>query len=665
MVIALAVLVGAIHSAHIYHLFENDRYFSALSSLERDLSFRTEMGLYYSYYKTVIEASSFTEGVNRLVYDNITEYPDTINTLKRFNLYPEVVLGGMYRVVSRLMTPFEIKSVECYQIQRGYGQPPIETCSGIGDPHYFYIYCVFGLNSLLPVAILLLSLYLSENLLGGIVSVLMFFYNHGEATRVMWTPPLRESFSMPFLYLQLLVLTWIIKKKSSVLTDYILYGVISLLFMLPWQFAQFTLLTQVLCLQAVYSIRLIPQTKFIALLCSLGLSLLFNTVLQFGNTLLLFSYLAFSIPACLVIASLQNLFNKLHWTPLIAFCELIVAVTFTVIMKGVLSFQLGIQDDAHIGAILLSKFTSYQDFHTQLYTCSAEFDFISLNYFGKLSLTLLFPIVFLIISNIGWQTLLLVFNGNPQIKEEISQSHENKSNKKNVKVETTAIEAAYVYHALQCLCFSGMAILLMRLKLFLTPQMSILAGLLTNTKVFRKLSGNHRVSMTYILIIISSISGLWNLSDQMNIIGEYNNPEMEGLVNWINSSTSKDAVFAGGMPIMATVKLTTGRPIVNHPHYEHSGIRERTKLIYTIYSKRDAQEIFNNLRRLQVQYIIMEDIWCNKQYRQGCAFHDIYLMDFPQDKNQPIFCLLVTKKIPPQFKEVFINKNYQVLQLVT
>ena len=40
----------------------------------------------------------------------------------------------------------------------------IPTCvyslSGIGDPHYFYIYCVFGLNSLLPVAILLLSLYL-------------------------------------------------------------------------------------------------------------------------------------------------------------------------------------------------------------------------------------------------------------------------------------------------------------------------------------------------------------------------------------------------------------------------------------------------------------------------------------------------------------------------
>ncbi|GMS88643.1 hypothetical protein PENTCL1PPCAC_10818, partial [Pristionchus entomophagus] len=50
-----------------------------------------------------------------------------------------------------------------------------------------------------------------------------------------------------------------------------------------------------------------------------------------------------------------------------------------------------VEDDAHIGEILRSKFTDFASFHTRLYTCSAEFGFIQQETLEKLTNTGLLP----------------------------------------------------------------------------------------------------------------------------------------------------------------------------------------------------------------------------------------------------------------------------------
>ncbi|VDM55941.1 unnamed protein product [Angiostrongylus costaricensis] len=101
-------------------------------------------GLYFSYYKTIINAESYYTGLQQITNDNLTEYGHTINTLKRFNLYPEVLLSFAYRQFKRITNTLGWKLERCWTINRG-DLAPVESCEGIGNSHYFYIRHVFAL----------------------------------------------------------------------------------------------------------------------------------------------------------------------------------------------------------------------------------------------------------------------------------------------------------------------------------------------------------------------------------------------------------------------------------------------------------------------------------------------------------------------------------------
>ena len=104
----------------------------------------------------MFEAESSLEGLKNLYANNITEYPDTINVLERFNLYPELFLGLTYRFLDR----HQWISKVCWTVNRGDDLPPVQICEGLGDPAYFYLAGVWTFAGLTAFALFMISTYL-------------------------------------------------------------------------------------------------------------------------------------------------------------------------------------------------------------------------------------------------------------------------------------------------------------------------------------------------------------------------------------------------------------------------------------------------------------------------------------------------------------------------
>ncbi|XP_031552907.1 probable C-mannosyltransferase DPY19L1 [Actinia tenebrosa] len=663
LVIFLAFCAGVLHSKHVSHMFENERFFSHLSALERELSFRTEMGLYYSYYKTIVEAPNFFDGVYDIMHCNVTEFPDTVNTLKRFNLYPEVVLGFMFRCYEQLASYFNYQTKVCYTVNRGQGLPPVQSCEGLGELSFFYVFFIFSLSGLMMACFFILCYYLSGSILGGILGTLCYFYNHGEATRVMWTPPLRESFSYPFLVAQLLVVTYTIKSVTVNWWNILLVAVTTITFMIPWQFAQFVLLTQTCALFGLYALRFLTSHKLCIILYGLAIAHAVNFVFQFGNSMLLSSFFLSALISTLVIAKLETPISKLPNQICIWLVQAVIFVVGTFSIKISIAKSLGIEDDAHIVSILKSKFSNYQDFHTSLYTCAPEFDFIERETFTKLSKTLLLPAAILslavVLSKIAIDEWKFWFGTGT--KSETKEEKEEES--PNDVQPNPKPNAEYFYHVLQAIAFIMMAVIIMRLKLFGTPALCVLASLLASRKFFGFIGDKRRHQAIVIcLIAMMTVQGYQNLRVQFNTSGEYNNPDLEDLVEFITTRTSRDSVFAGAMPTMATVKLCTKRAIVNHPHYEDVGIRERTHKVYQIFSRKPPKVVWNTLNSMGVTHVIVDSQWCLGRPKPGCGMVDMWDREDQKNRNRPACCMLIEEN-PAPFKKVFKNKKYSIFQL--
>ena len=329
----------------------------------------------------------------------------------------------------------------------------------------------------------------------------------------------------------------------------------TLIYLLPWQFAQFSLGTQTASLFVAYSFGFMSKNKMLDFVLAQSIALLLCCLLMFANSMLLTSLFASLLCSIRLIIWIENFFPNLEnffkksWRhkSLLTATRLVILFLSTVAIKKCLQSAFGQEDDSHIWDILKSKFNSQLfTFDTRLYTCAKEFDFIEWDTLQKLAATgvlILAAINFIffvmkIIHKYFWESSVIV----------------NDQDQYNV----------VFYASVQLIAFSLMACLIMRLKLFWTPFLGVFASFIANqnssfclidvltryverkTKFQMKIPTiNVKMVILILLIGAMSFSGVGNLRQQYAIQGEYSDYTLENVMNWINKFTRPNDALAG------------------------------------------------------------------------------------------------------------------------
>ena len=134
-----------------------------------------------------------------------------------------------------------------------------------------------------------------------------------------------------------------------------------------------------------------------------------------------------------------------------------------------------------------------------LYTCAKEFDFLGTEMPLKATKTLLIPAAIaaclLFIHEYFFSFVSAVFTDEladtpPADKTESSSSTSNKKKDATAvaEVKAPAVDPAVFYNLIQMVVYAVMAIMIMRLKLFWSPQLCIVSGLVASEKVREEIS---------------------------------------------------------------------------------------------------------------------------------------------------------------------------------
>ncbi|XP_036952018.1 probable C-mannosyltransferase DPY19L3 isoform X2 [Acanthopagrus latus] len=663
---SVSVGLGLLCCIYMATLHENDLWFSNIKEVEREISFRTECGLYYSYFKQMLQAPSIQEGLSDLIHDNLTESKRTINLLQRMNIYQEVFLSILYRLL------------------------PIQSYL---EPVYFYIYTVFSLQAVYVIALYLTAWLLSGSWLAGTLTGVWYILNRVDTTRVEFTISLRENWSLPFLALQVTAITCYLRPQLTTLQQKVmvwLMYVTTFCFCLTWQFNQFILLVQALVIYTLDCVDFLTTTQVTTLYLVQVSGLLSVWLLQFCNSMILGSLVLSFIVAALFIRHFQSGLKTgsllVRLGKLLLHSAAVLLLTFTINYLAKKALQL--RSDEHIFKFIKSKFAlgPTRDFDASLYLCEEAFGVLPLDTLERLAGTLLlYPYILTLLLLSGLLAGAALQNMRPK-----GGSAEEK--KGVVEGRLVAFRPDVAYNLLHTLFYGLLAFSTMRMKYIWTGHMCAVAAYgVCGTELWTLLLNTLRCNSKVLLRLVRYAVPLamigclyykfWpKLMEELSELREFYDPDTVELMTWISTKTPKQAVFAGSMQLLAGIKLCTGRVLTNHPHYEDKDLRERTRQVYQVYARRSPEEVHAILRAVGADYVVLENSICyERRHRRGCRLRDLldlangHIMDGPGENDpdlvpspHPRFCETIktdTAAYTSLFTRTFQNKTFHVYRV--
>uniref|UniRef100_A0A4W3GVH2 Dpy-19 like 4 n=1 Tax=Callorhinchus milii TaxID=7868 RepID=A0A4W3GVH2_CALMI len=626
-----AIASGMMYAVYLSTFHERKFWFSNRQDLEREISFQADSGLYYYYYKKMLQAGSIQEGLFELMHDNKTLSMRTLNSVQQIHLYPEVFASILYRVTGS---------------------------QEVIDPVYFYIGIIFGLQAVYVTALYITSWMLSGTWMAGMLTVVWYIINRTDTTRVEYAIPLRENWALPYFALEVAALTSYLKiniNSTMEMFSYLLMSASTFAFIMMWEISHYVLFVQAISLFLVDCLDLVQTRKvtdvYRMYLVCLGL----GYFLQFRNSALLAS-------------------------PLLSFLGASQLAKYIQVFKFIIYIlntqkMIPEEENEHILKFFEAKFdlNTTRDFNTNLLLCQETFQSPSQDFFIRLTHTCLLPFCVTALLICLFSTFEVVF------KKFCDGSLENTMIGQRPEV---------VYHMFHTVLFGSLALMFQGLKYLWTPYACMFTAFgvcapqlwLTVFKWFRLKT----IPPVFLALMLSTavptIIGfsMWRdffpeVMDELSELQEFYDTDTVELMNWIRKQTPTAAVLAGSMQLMGTVKLCTGRTVTTHPLYSDKDLRKRTEEIYQVYSRRSAEDIYMILTSYKTNYVVVEEGICNEMGPvKGCRVKD--LLDVANGHVSILktlfgrFCHEIKLDYSPYvnyFTRVYWNRSYHVYKVNT